>query len=48
MTGLGTYGVRLTGGTATLYVRYDDITAQAGQDGAAGVAGAMGGGRRGD
>ncbi len=42
LTGLGTYGVRLAGGLATLYVRYDDITTGPGQDGPDGAAGAMG------
>jgi hypothetical protein len=42
LTGLGTYGVRLTRGLATLYVRYDDITTEPGQDGTVGVAGIAG------
>ncbi len=36
------YGVRLIGGTGTLYVRYNDITAAAGGDGVAGKDGTLG------
>src|SRR5439155_7467640 len=41
--GLGAYGVRLVGGGATLFVRYDAITTEAGQPGGGG-----GDGRPGD